>query len=215
MWHLPIPKSNYQNSTGFTLVELLAILIIVGIMSAISIPSLMAIQGTAKLNNSLTNLRDALEITQFRSSQKKTDELKNTCRIYIPKNNNKVIGNCLITSNNSSVGINDNTDTSLIIATDPANPSMPRPLPRSLDGWSVLTLDENVTVKDVITTETSSGMAGNPPRVVYNLQGLTQNTGTIILGSSVTSDQRCLIVNAGVGLIRSGTYTNNTCQVIE
>jgi type II secretory pathway pseudopilin PulG len=118
----------------------MAILIIVGIMCAIAIPSFMTMQANAKLNNSLDKVRDALEIAQFRASQKKKDEQGNTCRIYLPTNNNKIIGNCMITSSSSSAGIGDNTDTSLIIVTDPANPSLPRLLPRSPDGWSTQTL---------------------------------------------------------------------------
>lgn len=198
--------------------EILTVLTIVGIMFGIAIPSFMAMQGNAKVNNSLGLVRDALEIAQFRASQKKRDELGNTCRVYIPTNQNKIIGNCLVSSSSSSVGVDDNTDSSLRIASGLAVGTVPR----SLNGWATVNLDEGITIKDNSTLPGLPPLVagdprrvGDPPRVVYNLQGLTQYSGIIVLGSSATSTQKCLILEAGIGLIRSGNYINNNCEVAE
>lgn len=191
---------------------MLTVLTIVGIMFGIAIPSFMAMQGNAKVNNSLGLVRDALEITQFRASQKKKDELGNTCRVYIPINQNKILGNCLVSSSASSVGVDDNTDSSLKLASGMAVGTVPR----SLNGWATVNLDEGITVKDNSALPGSpTTLTGDPPRVVYNLQGLTQAAGTIVLGSSATSTQKCLIVHRGIGLIRSGNYINSNCEVSE
>jgi prepilin-type N-terminal cleavage/methylation domain-containing protein len=164
MLHLLIHKYNRQNTRGFTLVEMLAIIIIVGILCAIAAPSLLAMQGVAKLNSSADNIRTALETSQFQAVKKHT-----RCQVYIPTNSSTISGDCL----------------------------------------PLFNLDPGITVR-------TSGLTGTPPQAIYNLQGLTQSSGTIILSSNETGDKRCLILNKGVGLIRGGKYINNTtCQVTE
>lgn len=206
MLHLPIFKSNCQTTRGFTIVELMTILIIVGILCAIAAPSLMAMQGVAKLNTSIDNVRSALEITQFQALQKKADAKGNTCRIYIPKtapNNTKIIGNCLISASGSSSGVSDTTTEGATLSTG-----------GSLDGWSTMNLDDGIEVDGDETT-----LEGDPPKVIYNSKGITQQSGTIVLKTNEGGDKRCLIVNAGAGLLRGGTYkkvgTVGTCEITQ
>jgi Tfp pilus assembly protein FimT len=47
---------------------------------------------------------------------------------------------------------------------------------------------------------------GNPNNSTNDFTGLT-----MILGSTKTSTQRCLVISAGIGIMRSGTYENNSC----
>jgi type II secretory pathway pseudopilin PulG len=94
MLHLLIHKINRQNlAQGYTLVEILAIIAIVGIMCAIATPSLLAMQGVAKLNSSADNIRTALETSQFQAIKKKT-----ICDVSIP-NGSQILQNCFNTFN--------------------------------------------------------------------------------------------------------------------
>jgi prepilin-type N-terminal cleavage/methylation domain-containing protein len=182
MLHLPFHQLNRQNfDQGYTLVETLAVVIIVGILCAIAAPSLLAMQGVAKLNSSADNIRTALETSQFQAVKKHT-----SCQVYISSNSNRIVGDCLM----------NGSATSQSIANVP-------------NGLPLFNLDPGITV-------TTAGLTGTPPQAIYNRQGLTQSSGTIILSSNETGDKRCLILNKGAGLIRGGKYINNTtCQVTE
>jgi hypothetical protein len=47
---------------------------------------------------------------------------------------------------------------------------------------------------------------GNPNNSTNNFTGLT-----IILSSTKTVEQRCLVISSGIGIMRSGTYSGTTC----
>jgi Tfp pilus assembly protein FimT len=185
MLHLPFHPLNRQHfDRGFTLAEILTILIIVGILFALGTPSFIAMQGVAKLNSSADNMRTALETSQSQSLKKNKN-----CTVYIPSNSNTIVGDCLMNSTGTSSGITDIEN-----------------------GLPSFNLDSGITV----TVATSWTGTGTPPQVVYNSQGVTESGGTIIFASTDTGDKRCLILNRGAGLIRGGTYINNTtCQVRE
>jgi prepilin-type N-terminal cleavage/methylation domain-containing protein len=101
MLHLLLHPLNRQHvDRGFTLVEMLAIIIIVGILFALGTPSLLAMQGVAKLNSSADNMRTALETSQFQALKKNTN-----CTVYIPSNGNTIVGNCLMNGTGTSSGI--------------------------------------------------------------------------------------------------------------
>jgi len=55
---------NSQNSEGFTLMEIMLVLVIVSILAAISAPSLLGMYNRGELNNSVIQLRGALEEAQ-------------------------------------------------------------------------------------------------------------------------------------------------------
>jgi hypothetical protein len=48
---------------------------------------------------------------------------------------------------------------------------------------------------------------GNPGNSTNDFANLT-----VILASTKTTEQRCVVIAAGIGIMRSGTYTNNTCS---
>lgn len=48
---------------------------------------------------------------------------------------------------------------------------------------------------------------GNPGNSTNNFANLT-----VILASTKTTEQRCVVIAAGIGIMRSGTYANNTCS---
>jgi prepilin-type N-terminal cleavage/methylation domain-containing protein len=196
MLHLLIHKINHQDfDRGFTLVEILTTLLLFGILCALGTPSILAMQGVAKLNSSLDNIRTALETSQFEAIKK-----NQSCTVYFPttvytaNRSGQVVGNCLMNGNGTSSSLSG-----------------------IIDGLTLFYLDKGITVS-------TSNSTGTPAQVVYNSKGLTQSAGTtdvfatIIVSSDETSEKRCLKVNKGVGLIRSGRYiATNTppCELIE
>jgi type II secretory pathway pseudopilin PulG len=136
MLHLPLYQLNRQNfGRGYTLVETLVIMIIFGIMCAIAMPSLLAMQGVAKLNSSTDNVRTALETSQFQSIKKRT-----SCKVYITSNTNQIVGDCLMTGTATSLGI--------------AN---------VLDGLPLFNLDPGITVTTTGLTGTPPQAIYNSP----------------------------------------------------
>uniref|UniRef100_B8HQ00 Type IV pilin protein, putative n=1 Tax=Cyanothece sp. (strain PCC 7425 / ATCC 29141) TaxID=395961 RepID=B8HQ00_CYAP4 len=67
----------------------------------------------------------------------------------------------------------------------------------------------------VILTHNLSGGATNT--VAFNFRGRNVSSGTIIISASDNSTawQRCLVLNPGVGLMRSGTWSGSTCTTTD
>jgi prepilin-type N-terminal cleavage/methylation domain-containing protein len=179
-----------QNLQGYTMLEILAVLSLVGILTAIAVPSLLSMQGANNLNSSVEKVRATLELSQTTAIQ--TGDPDKPCKIYIP-DGSQIVSECLIAADRTSSGIRD--------------------VP---DGLPQVNLDDGVTLRTVNWTNSSNPSVNDiPAQVIYNLKGITQSNGTIILESSATANKKCLVVSAGVGLIRNGLYQNNTCEVTE
>ena len=99
MNHLNVYKLISQKDRGFTLLEMLAVLTIIGILTAIAVPSVLAIMTRTQLSNSVERVRDTLEISRIQATQKSKQ-----CTIYIPAGN-QVVSGCLISADSSSSGI--------------------------------------------------------------------------------------------------------------
>ncbi len=50
-----------------------------------------------------------------------------------------------------------------------------------------------------------------PSTFSFSYKGNTATDLTLILSSTKTSTQRCLVISAGIGIMRSGTYSGTTC----
>ena len=181
MLHLNVHKLIHQKDRGFTLIEMLAVLTIIGILMAIATPSVLAMMSRAKLSNSLERVRDTLELSRSQTTQK-----NKKCKIYIPTGN-QIISDCLTSADSTSAGI----------------PNVP-------DGLQSVKLDDR---DDIVIKNSNSSV---PLTIItYNFRGITQNSGTVVLYSRSNPDggKKCLIVDAGIGLVRTGMYINNTCQI--
>lgn len=185
MLHLITKKLNYQQDRGYTLVEMLAVVGLLGIMVAIATPSVLAMMATARLSNSLEILRDTIELSRIQTTQR-----TQKCRVDIP-NGNQIISTCIIaadhTSSDGSPMVKLDADVKFELYRDPLlEPLPPSPL-------------------DIVVTKS----------ITYNFRGITQNFGTIVLSSlsNPGGEKRCLTLTSGVGLISTGKYIGGECQV--
>jgi len=194
MLHLLVHyQSSRKKIQGFTLLEMLTVLTIIGVLIAIATPSILATYTSTKLTNSLEKLVNTLELSQIQAIR-----TNKQCQVYIP-NGNQIVSDCLLTADNTSLNIT----------------SIPNRLP-------LINLDDGVTMRSNI----GSTLTGSPPPIItYNFRGITRNSGTIILSPTPntstpnTSLRKCLEIDSGVGLIRSGTYIGpdfaGTCQLVQ
>lgn len=83
---------NARNNQGFTLVETLVILIIVGILSAIAAPSFLNMFSRNKVNDALNQVQGALQEAQREAIRK-----SQSCTVTINKTDKKITSPCLIT----------------------------------------------------------------------------------------------------------------------
>lgn len=89
-----LPSNARHSNQGFTLIEMLVILIIVGILSTISAPSFLGMLNRAKVNNALAQVRGALQEAQREAMRK-----SKSCSVILDTTSipNKVTGSCLVT----------------------------------------------------------------------------------------------------------------------
>ncbi|MBW4641191.1 MAG: prepilin-type N-terminal cleavage/methylation domain-containing protein [Gloeocapsa sp. UFS-A4-WI-NPMV-4B04] len=109
-------RSNaHKNNQGFTLIETLTILIIIGILSAIAAPSFLGMLNRNKVNNALSEVQGA-----FQEAQREAIRRSKNCTVVISAGNNVTLtspNNCLVTGDRTLKGINIRRDTTMGIIT--------------------------------------------------------------------------------------------------
>jgi prepilin-type N-terminal cleavage/methylation domain-containing protein len=146
--------------SGFTLVESLIVVSIVGILISIAIPSLVAAQNRAKLRQA-----QDMVVASLQESQREATRRNQSCKLTFDKGNNKIQG----------------------------------------QGGCLLSGDRN------LPSGVSLDYTGTASSIQYGIRGNTTTNKAIILGiKDDPNPTRCLTVSAPLGIIRLGTYDNDT-----
>lgn len=101
-----------NNNQGFTLIETLTIVIIIGILSAIAAPGLLGMLNRNKVNTALDEVQGALQEAQREAMRK-----SQSCTVTLDSTNSKFTGSCLATGDRtlpSGVSLATNLDPSTV-----------------------------------------------------------------------------------------------------
>lgn len=93
----------HKNSEGFTLIETLIIVVIIGILSAIAAPSFLGLFGRNKVDNTLNEVRGALQEAQREAIRK-----SKLCIVTINTTDKKITSPCLVTGTRDLCDERDN-----------------------------------------------------------------------------------------------------------
>lgn len=100
-----LPSNAHKNNQGFTMIEILTVVVIIGILSAIAAPSFLGMLNKNKLSNALAQVRGALQEAQREAINK-----SKTCEVTIPEGNDQTINStpsdCLVTGSRTLKDIN-------------------------------------------------------------------------------------------------------------
>jgi prepilin-type N-terminal cleavage/methylation domain-containing protein len=219
------------NNQGFTLVEILITLIVVGVLSAIIAPSFLAMLNKNKVNDALDQVRGALQEAQREALRK-----SKTCTVALtPGNQSKLASNCFL--------IADYTIKASAAATSGATSVTVDPLPVAISngtrvvfskgatgivsanasqGATSLTISggisaaiasgETVTFRNIKDVNVDQNNNANLWKIVFDFKGRTNDVdsaGTMVLSQidSTSNEKKCLVVSQGLGIIRTGNYT--------
>lgn len=101
-----------SNNQGFTLIETLTVIIIIGILSAIAAPGLLGMLNRNKVNSALDEVQGAL-----REAQREAMRKSQSCTLTLDSTNSKVTGSCLVTGSRtlpSGVALKTNLTSSTV-----------------------------------------------------------------------------------------------------
>lgn len=96
-----LPSSAHKGDQGFTLPEVLIIVVVVGILAAIAVPSFLGWYNRQKVNQALTQVQGALKEAQREAIKK-----SKSCEINIPTGSNQTIASdCFVTGSRTLDGV--------------------------------------------------------------------------------------------------------------
>jgi len=183
------PFNAHKNNEGFTLIEILVILIIIGILSAIAVPSFLAMLNRSKVNDALSQTRGALQEAQREAMRK-----SKTCTVVVPAGSNVTLTSPSEDLDGDEVldageDLNNNTvlDTNNCLVT----------------GTRILT---GISIR---RDATSLGI------ISFDFKGRTTKGGSdnqaiiVSLANDTSTQEKCLIISNPLGIIRSGDYSDS------
>lgn len=99
-----LPFNARRNSQGFTLIETLSVLVILGVLAAISAPSFLSLFNKNKVDATIDQVRGALQECQREAISK-----SRSCTITLDITNKKVTGDRLVTGERDLCDERDNS----------------------------------------------------------------------------------------------------------
>lgn len=171
-----------RSSQGFTLIEMLVIVTMVGILSAIAAPSFLASLNRAKVRDAQTKVSGALKEAQREALRKSKN-----CTVVVPSGNNVTLTSPTEDLDNDGV----------LDAGEDLNSN------GVLDkNGCLITGDRHL--KDIALRRSNSS-------ITFNFRGGTPSgsgsTIVLTLPDDTATQQKCLVIAApGIGIMRTGNY---------
>ncbi len=156
MWHCNVRKRD----NGFTLIEMLVTVIIVGVIGAIATPSVVGMWNRYTIDEGLRQIEGAIK-----EAQRQAIRQGKLCRVNIDPNTNTITGNptdCLL---------------------------------------SVREINDDIDIR--------TNLPGAIPNISFSRKGSTTNSGTIVVSSDYTDNQKCFVISLGIGITRTSNYTGS------
>jgi Tfp pilus assembly protein FimT len=180
-----------RSSEGFTLIETLTILVLIGILSALAAPSFLGLLNRTKVNNALVKLQGALQ-----EAQREAVRQSRNCTVIVPAGSNVTLTSP--TEDTNGNGVLDLTPTSEDINSN-----------GQLDTNNCLVTGDRTLTDINIRRDATLGT------ITFNFKGQTTTGGSdtqaivISLANDTSIQERCLMISNPLGMIKTGIYNDS------
>lgn len=187
--------TKHRNDEGFTLLEVLTVVVIIGIISAIASPGMLGFLARSKVTAAQGELQGLLQEAQ-RSAIRESD----SCSITLPATNSKSSdqADSVLSVSASCVGTGKQELEEVLIRHNFADVSP------TYDGTATF------------TAELFNYQGSTDESLVIPLG---ETSGNLIIVLSTESDstisQKCIVVSDGLGLIRAGNYSGDSSAALD
>jgi prepilin-type N-terminal cleavage/methylation domain-containing protein len=231
-----LPYTARTNDRGFSMFEIAIVLLIVGILAAIAVPSFLSMLNKNKVSDALAQVRGALQEAQREAIRK-----SKTCTVALtPGNQSKLASNCFLivdytikANAAAAAGATSVTVDALPVAISSSTRVVFSKgttgivTANASQGATSLTIGSGISaaiasgetvsfrnLKDVIVDQNNNA---NLWKIVFDFKGRTNDfnsAGTMVVSpiDSNTNGKKCLVISQGLGIIRTGNYIGTNCE---
>lgn len=194
---------------GFTLIEVLVIISIVGILSAIAIPSYIGLINKVHLNNAVTEMQVALQ-----TGQREAIRRSQVCSIGLSPVNRTVTGYCLGGDRNLPKGVDFATNIS-------KNSNLPNDSIKIDFGvlgtakFTVENLEEDLASNQSLKIKTRYLEMSFKPPDSSNKPNDPSGKIVLYIANNPALAKKCIVISNTLGLTRTGNYTGKIKKKFE